>query len=86
MIVVVSQNLEDKGKIVEDLLSAMQTEESSRKFVQKNLEMTNERNRMLESQLVATNASLDRAVSDSYSAMEAYETMKQKVTNFLIIL
>eukprot|EP00210_Caulerpa_lentillifera_P004912 g4688.t1 len=72
------QKLEDKAKIVEDLLSAMQSEESSRKLVQKNLEMTNERNRILETQLTATNASLERAVSDSYSAMEAYETMKEK--------
>jgi len=57
----------------------MQAEESSRKLVQKTLEMTNDRNRMLETQLATTNVSLDRAVSDSYSAMKAYETMKEQV-------
>ena len=73
------RGLEEKTKVIEDILAAMQAEESSRKCMQKNLEMTAAHNHQLESQLKSSHVSLERAESDAACAKEAFAAMRDKV-------
>ena len=72
------RKLDEKTKMIEDLVTAMQAEEASRKCIQKNLERTIERNKQLESNLAASRVSIERAVSEAQSAKDAYAMMRQK--------
>lgn len=78
--------LEEKKNVIEDVFGAMQAEETSRKSIQRNLEMTNERNRQLQSQLMGTRASLEHAVSDAVTAKDAYAVMREKVRMITVMI
>lgn len=74
--------MESKAKMVNDLLSAMQSEEGAKKEAQKQLMVEQQRVRSLEREISSTRTSLERARGEASKAHTAFESMKRKANSY----